>query len=384
MSQCREVNQLTQVAPRSQHDEGPGRPKFSILVAAFNAEGTIRRCIDSIAVARKGHDVELIVVDDGSTDRTSEVCADHARDLPWIRLIVQLNAGVAEVRNRLLREAKGTYVAFVDGDDFIEPQYFDLIDEKLSQTGADMVVFGHNRLQLDGQVLPRQNKRADLRSEDIARLQLRVAENARIYMLCWARMFRKTLTAGFVFDRRILLGEDTAFNIHIMNRASRVVVVPDALYNHLESPGSISSASYKAALLDSFEAHYRARIRVHSWPQAGTSDHAALKQSIALSYVEYVLLYLLNNILHLPLSEQLRELKRIRNSAIYRQCIPDYAGRSRYSGVRRLVGSFVREQYLLTFFWLWFGAGVRRLRAHGAARRTQMSAGVPGLLEKGK
>lgn len=339
-------------------------------MAAYNAEGTIRRCIDSIAVARKGHDVELIVVDDGSTDRTVEVCADHTRDSPWIRLIVQINAGVAEVRNRLLREAKGTYVAFVDGDDYIEPTYFDLIDETLREPGVDMVVFGHNRLQLDGQVVPRQHQRADLLSEDIARLQLRMADNARIYMLCWARMFRKSLTAGFVFDRRIVLGEDTAFNIHIMNRANRVVVVPDALYNYHESPGSISSTSYKPALLDSFESHYRARLRVHQWPQAGTADYVALKQSIALSYVEYVLLYLLNNIPHLPIGEQLRELKRIRNSVIYRECIPDYVGRSRYRGVRYLVWSFTRKQYLLTLLWLWIGKSMRGLRGNDVSRRT--------------
>ena len=329
------------------------QPRFSILVAAWNVAKTIDRCIGSVIDARKHHDIELIIMDDGSTDATAEICAGYVRAHPWIRLVRQENAGVAEVRNRLLREATGMYLAFVDGDDSIEPDYFDVIDGKLREPAVDMVVFGHNRRWLDGTVLSRQNGRADLAREDLARMQLRIAENARLYLLCCARVFKRQLATGFVFDRRIILGEDTAFAIHLMARAGRALVIPDCLYNYYETSGSASSAAYKPELLESFEAHYAARLRVHDWPAEGTADFATLKASIALSYVEYVLMYLLNNVRYLPAREQLAELKRIRHSTIYRECIPDYAGRSRYFGVRLLVASFIGERYLLTL------AGVR-------------------------
>ena len=328
------------------------RPRFSILVAAFNVEATIGRCLQSIVVAKNDHVVELIILDDGSTDLTAEICAHYAHEFPWMRVITQPNAGVSEVRNRALHEAAGEYVAFVDGDDTIEPHYFDFIDGKLRETAADMLVFGHNRLQLDGAVFPRPNAQTDLGREEIARMQLNVADHARIYLLCCARMFRKELASGFIFDQRIKLGEDTAFNIHMINQADSVLVCPDCLYNYFESTGSLSSGTYKEALLESFEAHYEARLRVHSWPDAGTADHAVLKESIALTYVEYVLQYLLNNVRYLPLREQLSELRRIRHSVIYLQCIPNYTVRSPHRGARFLVGSFIRERYWITLFGL--------------------------------
>lgn len=341
------------------------QPRFSILVAAWNVAKTIDRCIGSIVDARKHRDIELIIMDDGSTDETAEICAGYVRAHPWIRLVRQENAGVAEVRNRLLREAAGMYLAFVDGDDAIEPDYFDVIDGKLREPAVDLVVFGHNRTELSGRTSQRPNRPADLGRDDIARMQLSVAENARIYMLCWARLFSRQLAEGFVFDRRIILGEDTAFAIHLMARARRALVIPDCLYNYYETPGSASSAAYKPALLESFEAHYAARLRVHDWPAEGTADLAVLKASIALTYVEYVLLYLLNNIRYLPVGEQLAELKRIRNSVIYRESAPFYERRSPHRGVRFLVSKFIAERYAVTMFGIWIAGLLASLRLAG-------------------
>jgi hypothetical protein len=149
------------------------------------------------------------------------------------------------------------------------------------------------------------------------------------------------------------LGEDTAFNIHVMNRARLVHVVQDRPYNYFDLPGSLSSDAYKPALLESFEAHYEARIRVHAWPAAGTEDCTVLRKSIAISYVEYILPYMLNNVRYLPLRERLDEIRRIRHSHVFRQCIPDYAGHSRYRGVRFLVKNFVRERYRSVVGGLW-------------------------------
>ena len=342
------------------------QPRFSILVAAWNVAKTIDRCIGSVIDARKHHDIELVIVDDGSTDATAEICAGYVRTHPWIRLVRQENAGVAEVRNRLLREAAGTYLAFVDGDDAIEPDYFDVIDGKLRESNADIVVFGHNRIELSGRTSRRPNTQAELGRDDIARMQLRVAEHAPIFMLCWARVFSTQLADGFVFDPLIKLGEDTAFAIHLMARAGRALVIPDCLYNYYETPGSASSAAYKPALLESFEAHYAARLRVHDWPAEGTADLAVLKASIALTYVEYVLMYLLNNVRYLPVGQQMAELKRIRHSLIYRDCIPDYARRSRFRGVRLLVASFIAERYWLTLAGIRLAPVLARLRLAGS------------------
>lgn len=89
-------------------------PLFSVLVPAYNIESLIRQTLES-ALAQTIQDLEIVVVDDGSSDKTTEVV--HSFTDPRIRLIHQANAGVSAARNRAIAEARGKYVAFLDGDD---------------------------------------------------------------------------------------------------------------------------------------------------------------------------------------------------------------------------------------------------------------------------
>ena len=204
-------------------------PRFSIVVAAFNAEASIGPCLDSVVAAKNAHDVELIVLDDGSTDRTVEVCVPYAQEFPWIRVITQPNVGVAEVRNRALREAIGEYVAFVDADDTIEPHYFDVIDGKLREPAADMLVFGHNRMHLDGTALSRPNVQADLGREEITRMLERLDPRLSPWVELRTRLHRR-FKANRASVERIgdldAVGEFVYFplhlepemNVHVMGR----------------------------------------------------------------------------------------------------------------------------------------------------------------------
>lgn len=101
---------------------------ISIIVPVYKAERTIARCIESV-IAQEYQDWELILVDDGSPDRSGEICDEYARTDIRIRVVHKMNEGASMSRNCGIKEAKGEYVSFVDSDDFISPQYLSVFSQ---------------------------------------------------------------------------------------------------------------------------------------------------------------------------------------------------------------------------------------------------------------
>src|SRR5690606_32913161 len=145
-------------------------------------------------------------------------------------------------------------------------RYFDCIDEWLASTRADVLIFGVNRIMLNGDRVERPNIRVDLDSSDVAQMQLQVTRNRSVYWYTCTRVASRDVLEGLHFAEDVKLGSDVIFNTACLNRARLASVVPDCLYNYYENPTSITSAKFKPALLESIEAHYRARIKAHVWP----------------------------------------------------------------------------------------------------------------------
>lgn len=113
-------------------------PLVSVIVPAYNTAHTLPRCLDSV-LAQTMEDLEIIVVDDGSPDKVSDVASSYNAKDPRVRLIRQRNQGVGTARNRGLQEAQGQYLSFVDSDDFIEPNMFQLMLSAAEETNAPVV-----------------------------------------------------------------------------------------------------------------------------------------------------------------------------------------------------------------------------------------------------
>ena len=114
-------------------------PKLSVIVPVYNTEKYLRECVDSI-LAQTFTDLELILVDDGSTDGSGVICDEYAKKDARIRVIHQENGGITVARKTGVRVAKGEYVTFVDSDDWIDREMFEQMVEKCLETGADIAV----------------------------------------------------------------------------------------------------------------------------------------------------------------------------------------------------------------------------------------------------
>ena len=120
-------------------------PTVSIIVPVFNAESTIERCINSI-LGQSYSDIEIIIIDDGSTDNTYEICERFRREDPRIRIFHQENQGVSAARNIGLLNAAGQYLMFADGDDVIQRDHIQAYVDAL-RSGGDMVIGGITKLK---------------------------------------------------------------------------------------------------------------------------------------------------------------------------------------------------------------------------------------------
>lgn len=114
--------------------------KYSVIIPAYNSEKTIKRCIESITSQNRS-DVEIIVINDGSTDKTECICKDLHTESKNIIYLYKENGGVSSARNLGLSVATGEYVLFVDSDDYVENNCFDTID-KYTESDADFYQFG--------------------------------------------------------------------------------------------------------------------------------------------------------------------------------------------------------------------------------------------------
>ena len=114
---------------------------YSVIIPIFNAETTLRRCLDSL-VDQSFDDYELLLINDGSTDGSDAICREYANAYPCIRYFPKENGGVSSARNLGLEQAKGEYILFVDSDDYVAETYLETINRAVSETHPDLLIFG--------------------------------------------------------------------------------------------------------------------------------------------------------------------------------------------------------------------------------------------------
>lgn len=114
--------------------------KYSVIVPVYNAEKTIRRCVDSLTAEARA-DVEIILINDGSKDASAEICREYEKNDSNIQFINKENGGVSTARNAGLDIASGDYILFVDSDDYVAPSFFSILDEVLTGTPCDWIQF---------------------------------------------------------------------------------------------------------------------------------------------------------------------------------------------------------------------------------------------------
>ncbi len=216
------------------------RPKLSVIIPAYNAENTLRKCIDSVLgqdLSKDGSAVEIVVIDDGSVDSTASILEEYASQYPdSFRALSVTNGGQGRARNFGLEQAGGEYIGFVDSDDWIEASMYRVMVETAEKNDADLVICDVTAHFPDGTAQPEPVYRPDR-----AIASAGFANN---------KLFRRELLQNIRFPEERLWYEDTEFTAIAIQRARLIEHVEQALYHYRRGLPSTMNNSNAVKNLD--------------------------------------------------------------------------------------------------------------------------------------
>ena len=296
---------------------------ITVIVACYNIETYIKRCIDSIT-AQTYKNLEILITDDGSTDSSGTICDELARSDARIKVFHTDNHGLGPARDYAMDRASGTYITFVDGDDYIEPRMYEEMMAAMKAFDTDIVVAGYENVyesknakakdisiagikgsskyndsdaHVAGSEHVTESKSEDyyildlaiMNSEDLLRALVEEDEKYVVQNCAWNKLYKRSLVEE-EGKLRFPEGhyEDIVYTTKLLNKVKKGVVICDKLYNYIiDRSGSIMNQGVKWDILTQQIPAYKARNKVLE--DAGFPELAYIHQYMV--YKKLLLLY---------------------------------------------------------------------------------------------
>ena len=251
---------------------------ITIIVPVFNVERLLQNCVDSI-LNQTYTNLEILLIDDGSQDRCSEICDEYAKKDSRIRVFHTENRGLSAARNLGLQEAKGDYIGFVDSDDWIEPEMYDVLLVKMRATGANICVCGY---WSEGESFTKQSRytNALYRWEDT----LTALIHGKIGNYTWNKLYRKDVFEGVSFPVGRYY-EDVDTLCKVLSNSGTVAVLDTPKYHYRQRTDSITNSHNGNNLFDYANA-YLARLKYleERHPLIFAENKEEILKSVAIAF----------------------------------------------------------------------------------------------------
>ena len=210
---------------------------ISLIVPVYNVEQYLPRCLASIQAQTIFDQIDVILVDDGSTDASGRICDEFAAQYENARVIHKENGGVSSARNAGLDAATGEFIGFVDSDDFVEPECFARAYGAAARTGADVVCLGFASVWGDEAVMKIAGGEETLFDGNARAFS--ALFDARFKYFCWDKIYRRALYDGLRYPQGRIY-EDAYLLPMVVSRAQKLLLLPDVLYYYRMRPMSIT------------------------------------------------------------------------------------------------------------------------------------------------
>ncbi|MEN6414603.1 MAG: glycosyltransferase family 2 protein [Veillonellales bacterium] len=214
------------------------RPTVSVIMPVYNVEKYISKAIESV-LGQTYRDFELIIVDDGSPDRSGEIAEEYAKKEDAIRVLHKENGGLSDARNAGIVAAKGKYTVFMDSDDYLEDNLLEQAVYAAEEQQADVVMFGYfiDRINAAEQLADRETiyypygiyEYADLKNIQINANLLQMVGYA------WNKMYLSQLLKqnNFMFTKGLSVVEDIVFNSAVFSKLKKLIIIDSPLYHYI-------------------------------------------------------------------------------------------------------------------------------------------------------
>lgn len=241
------------------------RPLISVIVPVYNGESFLEACISSI-VNQTYEKLEIIIVDDGSSDGTWEICQELKKNYPNMILLHKEDEGVSAARNAAVGISKGQYISFVDADDRILPQMLEYLYNALVETDSEIAGCGffswnseqeweNNKKETEGK--DGQPEKKVFLKEAFIKEGLLVNDTR-----CWSKLFRKEAVRKVMFREGLSIGEDMLFLVDMLPHIQKIVTISYAGYGYFQNPAGAMNRSFQPDYMDQITCWEMAREKL--------------------------------------------------------------------------------------------------------------------------
>lgn len=227
---------------------------ISVIVPIYKVEQYLNKCVQSI-VDQTYENLEIILVDDGSPDNCGVMCDSWAGKDSRIKVIHKENGGLSDARNAGLAVATGELIAFVDSDDWIEPDFIQEMYTAMESSGADIAACGVDYVDESGGILRQRTVAPLAEMERMEALRRLVLEDG-VYQTVWNKLYRREVLDGILFEKG-KYHEDDFWTYQVFDRIEKLAIADKPLYNYLQRGSSIIGVGYNIKRLDGLEARFQ-------------------------------------------------------------------------------------------------------------------------------
>ena len=258
---------------------------ISIVVPVYNAEEYLKKCIDSI-LAQTYPNWELVLIDNGSTDESMEICRSYAqRDVRISAFHQYRNQGVSVARNLGMERCSGEFITFIDADDWVRRDYLEKLVKLQKKQAADMVICGYQRVYAEDR--NKEIEETDKNGRYLIR-KYNVEQYLKHYLLegnphCWGVLYKSSLLEQLRFPSGITIGEDLLFILEAALRAEKIAVTDYPGYQYYINTSGAMLKKFTPSYMDQITCWEKALKRIEdTYPALTTKVESILAVSVLL------------------------------------------------------------------------------------------------------
>ena len=266
----------------------PHEKLLSVIIPAYNVEKFLVKCVDSV-VNQTYKNIEIIIVDDGSTDSTPQLCDELASKYKNIKVIHQANQGLARTRGVGINASTGEYIAFIDSDDYIDLNAYAKAIQVLEENDCDMVQFGCYVISPDGKILM-EVKWPSLILTGSYEIFSYFAKMKDPTWSMWSKVYKRAVFENIEWPK-INMTEDYHLSAQLFAKAQKFASIPEIFYYYVQNDASICHRPYDKSKRDDIITAYNFVIDLtqNKFPEFLPEAIARKLQAIAAILVKYVL-----------------------------------------------------------------------------------------------
>ena len=284
--------------------------KISVIVPVYNVEKYVKRCIDSI-LNQTYKNLEVILINDGSTDKSGYICDMYARKDDRIKVIHQMNKGVSKARDSGIKESSGEYILFIDSDDWIECNALEVLMNNVKYEEIDILIYGYKM-----EFIQKDNKKTKIVTPEkkFYKTVLDYLDDFDIYRTnglfgyCWNKMYKADIIRkNKVFFGEFIFPEDLYFNFKVLSYCKNIKIINESFYHYMHK-SEITLSKVKKDEIIVMNQIYDNTVEFLKKMNSYENN----KEYVSTKYIENIMSYILNEVF--KSSHRINNMKNLYNN----------------------------------------------------------------------